>query len=426
MADRSMADVQAPEVAGQPDVRAFLLMVRWAEGTGDEGGYRALYGHRADRPRLFDGWEDHPRVATQTPWGATSAAGAYQFMARVPENVDAEHPIRVVTTDTWDRIKAKLGLPDFSPASQDRGAVELLRERGVLPLLARGQIEDAIKAASWEWASLPPGRYGQPMRSMLECIRKYVELGGRVAEQVAEEPVARGAEVPEGVPAGVPVEVGQREGGGLMAIPLAMLHGLLKVLTGVVPEVAKVVFDDRQQPRVEAATEVLKRVVEATRPATGPMSAPAVWNEQRAVEAVVSSPAAAAAARAALISDMDRLVGMVVRGQEADTASMDRAAVRTAGDPEMARATGPMLDRAFHALVGSLIAVFALMVIEVIVTHARPSGELVGLFIMLVTTTATVWTLTYNYRFGSSSGSKASGDAMRAMVAEQQHQQQRR
>ena len=34
-------------------------------------------------------------------------------------------------------------------------------------------IKKAIENCSWEWASLPPGRYGQPIETMEQALKNY-------------------------------------------------------------------------------------------------------------------------------------------------------------------------------------------------------------------------------------------------------------
>ena len=93
------------------NLRAFLYMIRHCEGTAGENGYRTQFGGG-----LFDSFADHPRQAiTRTLGGkpiTSTAAGAYQFLAR-----------------TWDECAKALGLPDFSPASQDAAATFLINQR---------------------------------------------------------------------------------------------------------------------------------------------------------------------------------------------------------------------------------------------------------------------------------------------------------
>ena len=90
------------------NLRAFLDMIAFAEGTAGENGYYVMFGGG-----LMTSLADHPRrLFTFTNLAGqqlrTTAAGRYQFLAR-----------------TWDTLKARLGLPDFGPASQDAAAIEL-------------------------------------------------------------------------------------------------------------------------------------------------------------------------------------------------------------------------------------------------------------------------------------------------------------
>lgn len=160
------------------NVQAFLDMLRVAEGTAGGNGYRTMFGGA-----LF-GWgdfADHPRRAVQFTdklgrTAYTSAAGAYQFMAVSP--VPGGGFTRV---DTWDRIAAKLGLPDFSPDSQDRAAVELIRESGALDAVRAGEFDRAVHQVRRTWASLPGAGYGQPEKSLTDLRQAYIAAGGSFA-----------------------------------------------------------------------------------------------------------------------------------------------------------------------------------------------------------------------------------------------------
>lgn len=122
------------------NVRAMLALIRRGEGTADSGGYSRLVGGGS-----FASWADHPRQSVALPrLGINStAAGAYQILSR-----------------TWDVVRLQAGIPDFSPASQDIAAVQLIRNRGALADVLAGRFEDALRKLSYEWASLPPWRYG--------------------------------------------------------------------------------------------------------------------------------------------------------------------------------------------------------------------------------------------------------------------------
>jgi hypothetical protein len=53
-------------------------------------------------------------------------------------------------------------MPDFSPASQDKAAVKKMQGRGILAAAEKGVagIDEFLQEGSYEWASLPPFRYG--------------------------------------------------------------------------------------------------------------------------------------------------------------------------------------------------------------------------------------------------------------------------
>jgi muramidase (phage lysozyme) len=176
-------DYMRPINTDQADANtaAFLGMIRTAEGTADALGYQALFGHRANRPRTFSSWADHPRIAQQFTTGDgrrlwTSAAGAYQFMAKSPIPGGGS-----TSVNTWDVLQKRLGLPDFSPASQDLAAIELIREAGALGDVRAGRFEQAVTKVRRIWASLPGAGYGQGERSLESLRLAYLNNGGTLA-----------------------------------------------------------------------------------------------------------------------------------------------------------------------------------------------------------------------------------------------------
>lgn len=154
----------SPEVIPNANLWATLATIRVAEGTPDADGYRRIYGGA-----LFDDFSDHPRKMQTFTFrnGKTvtsDAAGAYQFLST-----------------TWDEAARALGLPDFSPESQDIAAIWLIRRRGALNDILAGRLESALNKLSYEWASLPPGRYGQPVKTADEVAQLFIENGGSLA-----------------------------------------------------------------------------------------------------------------------------------------------------------------------------------------------------------------------------------------------------
>jgi lysozyme len=106
------------------------------------------------------------RVAASSNLGntyKTSAAGRYQFLVK-----------------TWDELKDKLNLVDFSPASQDAAAIELIRQRGALNDVKAGRIQSAIAKCAPIWASLPGAGYNQPERKLSSLLTAFNNSGGTV------------------------------------------------------------------------------------------------------------------------------------------------------------------------------------------------------------------------------------------------------
>lgn len=159
------------------NLRAFLHAIARAEGTANRADpYRVCYGYKftigdfADHPAVLGVWKGEPLTAAMCkaagfgPGCVSTAAGKYQ-----------------ITKPTWTRLKTRLKLPDFSPASQDLAATELLRECGALDLARRGEVQEAAFAARKIWASLPGAGYDQPERTAAWLETQYQAAGGVLA-----------------------------------------------------------------------------------------------------------------------------------------------------------------------------------------------------------------------------------------------------
>lgn len=151
----------------EPNLKAFLDMIAWAEGTDNgrqetkDDGYDVLVGGG-----LFTGYQYHPRKLIALPrLGIKStAAGRYQLLSRY-----------------YDAYKRSLKLSDFSPASQDKIAIQQIRERRALEDIKAGRIESAISKVRNIWASLPGAGYGQHEQEIATLIERYKKAGGTVA-----------------------------------------------------------------------------------------------------------------------------------------------------------------------------------------------------------------------------------------------------
>ena len=150
-----------------PNVRKFLDLISYTEGT-QGNGYRTAFGGGK-----LNSLNDHPRYLktfkqTDGTLNKTSAAGRYQFLK-----------------GTWDNVARQYGLKDFSPHSQDLGAVALLLGRDAIPALLKGDFQTAVRRTGAEWASLPTSNYKQNKRSW-DNVNQF--LGGKTSPPQKQQP----------------------------------------------------------------------------------------------------------------------------------------------------------------------------------------------------------------------------------------------
>lgn len=159
---KNALDTSAVQDAAQdPNVKAFLDTIAYSEGTihiGDNG-YNVFLGGST-----FDDYSQHPNQKHVAGNWTSTAAGRYQFV----------YP-------TWDDISGVLGLSDFSPSSQDAGAILLLKRAGALDDVLAGNFVDAVRKASGTWASLPYSTAGQPTQRLTTLQNFYEQSGGMLA-----------------------------------------------------------------------------------------------------------------------------------------------------------------------------------------------------------------------------------------------------
>lgn len=156
--------------AGGANVCAFLDMLAWSEGTSTsqhtkDDGYDVIVGG-IDSPNRMTSYVDHPGVlVTVNKKGLKStAAGRYQLLKRY-----------------WKHYRMELGLMQFSPISQDKVALQQIREQRALDDIKAGRIESAISKCRNIWASLPDAGYGQREHDLDDLVAHYIAAGGEVA-----------------------------------------------------------------------------------------------------------------------------------------------------------------------------------------------------------------------------------------------------
>ena len=134
--------------------QAVLDVIAFAEGTAGYGaydGYNVLFGFST-----VSSCANHPNRVICKGSLCSTAAGRYQFLNR-----------------TW----VGLALPSFEPEYQAQGAFTLVKQRNVtLPMtraLTATEFKSMMDKISYEWASIPPSRYGQPVRTASELRSLY-------------------------------------------------------------------------------------------------------------------------------------------------------------------------------------------------------------------------------------------------------------
>tara|TARA_R100001509_G_scaffold138180_1_gene92279 strand:+ start:635 stop:1528 length:894 start_codon:yes stop_codon:yes gene_type:complete len=157
-----------------PNAQRWLNAISASEGTmGDEGRrYNIMFGGGT-----FDDYSRHPDTVVDGGRLKSAAAGAYQFM---PE--------------TYGGIKRDLNLPDFSPSSQDKAAIELIKRRGVDPDRDPITPENVSKLAP-EFASFPtlqggsyyPEQKSRNFKFVKDAFNSPIQGQGPRAQQAAPE-----------------------------------------------------------------------------------------------------------------------------------------------------------------------------------------------------------------------------------------------
>lgn len=149
-----------------PNMRKMLDLIAHTEGV--RHGYNTLFGNER-----INSLGAHPNVRkafkqTDGTTNYTTAAGRYQFL-----------------NGTWGNLAKQYGFRDFSPKSQDMGAVALIAQRGALKDVLSGNYQGAIQKLGKEWASLPTSTYKQNKHSW-DSVNRF--LGGNHTPQNTPQP----------------------------------------------------------------------------------------------------------------------------------------------------------------------------------------------------------------------------------------------
>lgn len=147
--------IASPTPPAQPQVqqnqKKFLDFIAESEGAD----YNTIVGGKT-----FEDFSKHPGVVgVTTKEGPSTAAGRYQIVGK-----------------TYEPYAKKLGVSDFTPETQDKIALELIKDKGALEDVNAGNFEAAIDKLGGVWASFPSSPYSQPKRSK-EWVKSKLASG---------------------------------------------------------------------------------------------------------------------------------------------------------------------------------------------------------------------------------------------------------
>lgn len=138
-------------------LEAFLKLIREGESADD---YSALVGGGR-----FSNFSDHPYETGEfagirrADGRLTTAAGAYQ-----------------ITVTTWRDLGGADRYGSFHPAAQDQAAVDLIKRRGALVAINRGNIAEAVDRLKSEWEFFTTTRW-----SLQNVASTFQRFGGVIA-----------------------------------------------------------------------------------------------------------------------------------------------------------------------------------------------------------------------------------------------------
>jgi muramidase (phage lysozyme) len=255
-----------------PNVPAFIRVLREGETNQNNDAYTMLNGGGH-----FTSFADHPYAGQSAPPGL--AAGAVQWLPH-----------------TWGRWKAKLGLPDFSPASQDAATEAQLAELGAIPDIEAGNVYAAMQKCRDCWVS---------MRTLdvNRATAVFKQYGGTLADTQPAAPIEDQS---------TPLPQSQPEK-SMGALALLQLFG--PILSTMIPQISTLLKPGSKAAGYAGIAQTVLDTITST--AKSP-------NLQGAIEAMQSDPSVKAAVQQAVVTHPE-IIGVLEIGggiQAARTADL--------------------------------------------------------------------------------------------------------
>lgn len=380
------------------NVAAFLRVIRERESSQDDSAYSVINGGAH-----FTSFADHPFAGQRTP--PAKAAGAFQFIA-----------------STWSDVQQQYGMPDFSPASQDAGAVARLIYRGALEDVLAGRFAAAVARCRHEWTSLPGAAESSGSWTMDKALAVYRKWGGRTDDELAAlRREGRDAPLPA-PPPGMPSN--QPEEGRMGGLAAAGLIGqLLQTVVGAFAPVARAKVEEAAGKVTDAAGAkaladglmgVLTQVTGQADPVQATAAVLAPTDDGRAKLAAVEQQA---------VMRLDEFAGFLDRiaSLEADAAKRSeesRANARAFATPESWSLRMKQVSFTQWGLGVAALAVAILTAVQMIVTkQGVPDPSLMVLLTAIVMGLVNTFRDQTGFSFGGTSDSNAAAIARDELAA---------
>lgn len=150
---------QLRAMINNPNARAFGRFISEMEGSSGFANPYLAAGGTSNR-LLKTGFVDHPyNLGKQYVWQFRDKSGQVKN--------STAHGKYMMKQDTWNWLKNKYGIPDFSPVSQDVAFLARINEVGGLDDLMKGNWKSLFNKVAPVWSSLPNTlpQYNQHKRS---------------------------------------------------------------------------------------------------------------------------------------------------------------------------------------------------------------------------------------------------------------------
>lgn len=361
--------------------RAMLRVIREGESSQTDDAYSVVNGGAH-----FSDFSRHPYEGMRSPPGR--AAGAYQFIAT-----------------TWGDVVRRFpnDCRDFSPASQDFGAVVKLDDRGALADVIAGRLDAAIVKLRPEWTSLPGASENSGRYTLARARDVFLRYGGALAGADTQAP----APIEErGVPY-VPPEPQQEA-------PMPALMALAQILFSAFTPVAQTYISEKinkatrsgdpavgqgvAKAAIDAAQQVLKIPDLPTPEAT---AAAVVAAAQQNPDAIQAAEKASVDYLEKIAPLLDKIAAHDLAVWDAEVRGQDAAAERGRADGE--NDIAPMLVRAVLGLITlSLTFMFGIMALQTLYSaQHEPSTAMLTLAGPLIGTIFSGLGMMLAYRFGT-------------------------